>query len=240
MKRDKGDQEAAAPDEPTSSIRGMPIALPEWWLQRARAAAEASGMSARALGEALGAFRDHDEPWSQPTVHRFLQNVKTSEELALCFVEYFRLNRPIFHPEDEAEAVVLEAAQAATRAIAKGARTALPGISKQALAASIAEALREVVDGFAASMRDAALPGEPRQTPREGASPHATIGKNATTKRTGKGGPRDVQFEKDLAELETRQRRRHSRGVESSADGVADHSRRPSPVGGRRAPSEGD
>jgi hypothetical protein len=240
MKRDKGDQEAEAPDEANRRIRGMPIALPEWWLQRARAAAEASGMSARALGEALGAFRDKDEAWSQPTVHRFLTNEKPTEELALCFVEYFHLNKPIFHPEDEAEAVVLAAAQAATRAMSKGARAALPGIAQQALATAIAEALREVIEGFAASMRDAALPGEPRQTPREGASPPATTGKSATTRLTGRGSPRDVQFEKDLAELEARQRRRHSRGVESSADGVADHSRRTSAVGRRRAPSEGD
>jgi hypothetical protein len=53
-------------------VRGRALVVPRWWLDAARAAAEASGLSLVDLAARLSAKVGRSEPWTHGTVSRFL------------------------------------------------------------------------------------------------------------------------------------------------------------------------
>jgi hypothetical protein len=99
-------------------VRGRALVVPRWWLDAARAAAEASGLSLVDLAARLSAKVGRSEPWTHGTVSRFLAGKGVTDQLAEAMIVFFDLPRPVYYPRDLPEALLFRAAEAmaATRA----------------------------------------------------------------------------------------------------------------------------
>lgn len=93
-------------------VRGRPLVVPRWWLDAARAAAEASGLGLVELAAKLSAKVGRIEPWTHGTVSRFLAGKGVTDQLAEAMILFFDLPRPVYYPRDLPEALLFRAAEA--------------------------------------------------------------------------------------------------------------------------------
>jgi hypothetical protein len=93
-------------------VRGRALVVPRWWLDAARAAAEASGLSLVDLAARLSAKVGRSEPWTHGTVSRFLAGKGVTDQLAEAMIVFFDLPRPVYYPRDLPEALLFRAAEA--------------------------------------------------------------------------------------------------------------------------------
>jgi len=88
---------------PAVKIRGTPVSLPGWWLERANEATE--GVSLAELAQQLSVAARRDPPWDRSTVGKFLKNEFPTYELMLAFCAvYEQLLQPVFIAETYEEA----------------------------------------------------------------------------------------------------------------------------------------
>jgi transcriptional regulator with XRE-family HTH domain len=89
--------------EAPSKLRGTPVSLPPWWLERANRASE--GQSLSELAEKLSRVAQRDPAWDRTTVSRFLKNENPTYELMLAFCALFEeLLQPVFIADTYEEA----------------------------------------------------------------------------------------------------------------------------------------
>ena len=95
------------PREQPQKLRGTPVSLPPWWLQRANKAAE--GFSLSELADQLSRAAARTPAWDRTTISRFLKNENPTYELMLAFCAVFdELLQPVFIAETYEEAHQLQ------------------------------------------------------------------------------------------------------------------------------------
>lgn len=92
-----------ATKEPTPKVRGTPVSLPPWWLERANRVSE--GRSLSELAEQLSRVAGRDPGWDRTTVGKFLRDEFPTYELMLAFCALFEeLLQPVFIADSYEEA----------------------------------------------------------------------------------------------------------------------------------------
>lgn len=82
--------------KPKQRIRGLPVALPKWWLDAAVKAT--AGIDLTKLAETLTEVAGRETAWSRETVGKFLHGKHPTYELMLAFCAHFEdeLLQPVF------------------------------------------------------------------------------------------------------------------------------------------------
>lgn len=90
-------------NEPPKKLRGTPVSLPPWWLERANNVRGNQSLSQ--LAERLSKAAQRDPAWDRTTVSKFLKNEFPTYELMLAFCAVFEeLLQPVFIAESYEEA----------------------------------------------------------------------------------------------------------------------------------------
>jgi hypothetical protein len=88
---------------PAVKMRGTPVSLPLWWLERAHQVC--LGWSLSELAAKLSTAARRDPAWDRTTVSRFLKNENPTYELMLAFCAVFEeLLQPVFIADSYEEA----------------------------------------------------------------------------------------------------------------------------------------